>query len=243
MIYKKIISKVKNSNKLFAVLIDPENIKKDNLVQTVKMADSCMVDMIFVGGSLVSENIDKPIEVIKSLTQIPVLLFPGSLLQISGKADGILLLSLISGRNPEYLIGNHVQAAPLLKKLHLEIIPTAYLLTGNADVTAVGYISNTTPIPYHKTDLLAATAMAGEMLGNRLIYLEAGSGAANTLPPEAIKSVKENISVPLIVGGGFKTSQAVSEAYQAGADIVVIGNALEKDRSLLEKVSKVKFSL
>ena len=119
MIYNEIISKINNREKLFAVLIDPENIKKDNLVQTVKMADSCLVDLIFVGGSLVSENIDKPVEVIKSLTRIPVLLFPGSLLQISGKADGILLLSLISGRNPEYLIGNHVQAAPLLKKLHL----------------------------------------------------------------------------------------------------------------------------
>ena len=243
MIYNEIISKIKNREKLFAVLIDPENIKKNNLVQTIKMVDSCKVDLIFVGGSLVSENIDRPVEIIKSLTQIPVILFPGSLLQISGKADGILLLSLISGRNPEYLIGNHVQAAPLLKKLNLEIIPTAYLLTGNAEVTAVGYISNTTPIPFHKTDLLAATAMAGEMLGNRLIYLEAGSGAANTLPSKAIKSVKDCISVPLIVGGGFKTPHEVYEAYHAGADIVVMGNALEKDLSLLEKVSKVRFSL
>jgi len=240
MIYNNLIAKIKRQNKLFAVLIDPENINYKELGHTIKMAEANSVDLIFIGGSLLSKNIDKPIEFIKSLTKIPVLLFPGSLLQISGKADGLLLLSLISGRNPEYLIGNHVQAAPLLKKLKLEIIPTAYLLTGNADVTAVGYISNTMPIPFHKTDLLTATAMAGEMLGNRLIYLEAGSGADETLPVNAIKAVKDNISIHLIVGGGFKSAQAVAEAYNAGADIIVMGNALEKDPSLIKEVSKIK---
>lgn len=243
MIYDHLLERVKNHQKLFALLIDPENIRANELETVVKLADQNRVDFIFVGGSLISEKIDHSVKHIKSLTKIPVLLFPGSLLQISGYADGILLLSLISGRNPEYLIGNHVQAAPLLKKLNLEIIPTAYVLAGNAEQTAVGYLSHTYPIPFHKTDLLTATAMAGEMLGNRLLYLEAGSGATQSLPSAAIKAVKDSITIPLIVGGGITTSSEVETTYRAGADIIVMGNSIEKDPGLMREVASVKLGI
>ncbi len=237
MIYNFINENI-GKRKFFALLIDPENYSHSALVKTISAAHQSQVDFIFIGGSLVSNTLDKPIETIKSLTDIPVLLFPGSLIQISGKADGILLMSLISGRNTEYLIGNHVVAAPIIKKLNLEVIPTGYILVGSGQRTAVEYMSQTNPIPVEKKEIVIATAMAGEMLGQKLIYLEGGSGTSMPVPEKVIRAVRENISVPLIVGGGIKTEEDANKFYNAGADIIVVGNAIEKNIDLIKIVSQ-----
>ncbi len=242
MIYPQFIKKG-NKRKFFALLIDPENYSEKKLSKTIKIADENNVDLILLGGSLVSETPERPIELIKTLTSIPVFLFPGSLLQLSGKADGILLLSLISGRNPEFLIGNHVLAAPLIKKYRLETIPTGYILIGNSN-TAVEYMSNTTPIPSNKNDIAVATAMAGEMLGQKLIYLEGGSGANKPISEETIRKVKKNISIPLVIGGGIQTGEDAFMAYKAGADMIVVGNAIENSPDLITEITnqKLKFN-
>ena len=231
-IYKHIIERG-GVNKLFALLVDPDKHSKDSLRWIGRNSDRGKVDFILVGGSLVSGSIDETVSILKQNTNIPVILFPGNVLQISPKADGILLLSLISGRNPEYLIGNHVIAAPILKKTDLEIIPTAYILIENGRSTSVEYMSNTRPIPADKIDLTVATAMAGEMLGHKLVYLEAGSGALETVHEEMIREVRKNISIPLVVGGGIHTPDQIRKVYSAGADMIVVGTAIEKDPALL----------
>jgi putative glycerol-1-phosphate prenyltransferase len=177
--------------------------------------------------------VDETVDILKQHTEIPVILFPGNVLQITPRADAILLLSLISGRNPEFLIGNHVIAAPILKKTDLEIIPTAYILIENGRPTSVEYMSNTKPIPADKIDLAVATAMAGEMLGHRLVYLEAGSGALETVNTEVIREVSSQIGIPLVVGGGIHTPDQIRDIYRAGADMVVVGTALEEDPEAL----------
>lgn len=227
MIYESIL-KDKNSKKL-AVLIDPDKNDHSSLFKTIEICNKCKVDFIMAGGSLVSSPVDLLVENIKKYTSIPVVLFPGSVLQISNKADAILLLSLISGRNPEYLIGNHVIAAPILKNSSLEIIPVGYMLIESGRTTSVQYVSNTIPIPADKTDMAVATAIAGEMLGLKIIYLEAGSGALNHVTELMIFEVKKNISIPLIVGGGIKSKEQVRKVFDAGADIIVIGNSLENN--------------
>jgi putative glycerol-1-phosphate prenyltransferase len=231
MFYDTIIQKIR-SNKLFALLIDPEKYTDESLVRTVKTAEIAEVDFYLVGGSIISDKIDGTISLIKKLTKKPVIIFPGSLLQISPLADGILLLSLISGRNPEFLIGNQVIAAPYLKRSNLEIISTSYILIESAVTTSVEYVSNTKPIPASKTDLVVATAMAGEMLGHKLIYLEAGSGAEKCLSQKLIEEVKKNINIPLVVGGGIRKKEDVMKLYHAGADIVVVGNAVEENYTI-----------
>jgi len=180
------------------------------------------VDFIFYGGSLLTEgNHEKFISVLKDHCSIPVILFPGNYLQINKKADGILLLSLISGRNPEMLIGKHVIAAPYLKASNLEIIPTGYMLIESGRSTTVSYISNTTPIPRIRKDIAVCTAMAGEMLGLKVIYMDAGSGALNPVSLSMIRQVRKNINLPLIIGGGIKTSGQAAAISAAGADLVV----------------------
>lgn len=240
MIFKSILKKLK-TQKLLAVLIDPENYSDSELSLRIEIAARQDVDIILIGGSLVSSNLHAPIEIIKSLCNIPVVLFPGSLLQISANADGILLISLISGRNPENLIGNHVAAAPTLKKSGLEILSTGYMLIGNADDSAVGYMSNTRSIPETKTDIASATAIAGEMIGHKLIYLEGGSGAGKPISAKMIAAVKKCISSPLIVGGGIRNRKDAEAAFAAGADILVVGNAIEKDPALIEDISETRF--
>lgn len=238
MIYQ-FIKKSKGKSKLFALLIDPENYSQRDLERTIQVAHKTKVDLIFIGGSLVSNTLDAPIEIIKNLTNIPILLFPGSLVQISGKADGILLMSLISGRNTEYLIGNHVIAAPIIKKLSLEVISTGYILVGSGQGSAVEYMSQTNPIPPDKKEIVVATAMAGEMLGQKMIYLEGGSGVRKHIPEETIRAVCGNISVPLIVGGGIQNENDARKVLNAGADIIVVGNAIEKNTELIEEISLV----
>jgi putative glycerol-1-phosphate prenyltransferase len=242
MIYTDIIRK-KNLSKQFALLIDPSKHNEESLHESAKAAASFQVDFILIGGSLVSGFVDRDIEIIRSEAKIPIIIFPGSLLQISNKADAILLLSLISGRNPEYLIGNHVIAAPVLKNSNLEVIPTGYLLIENGTTSSVEYISNTKPIPPGKTDLVIATALAGEMLGLRLIYLEGGSGSMEPINEFLIKKVKSSISVPLIVGGGIHSTSDLLKVYNAGADIAVVGNALENDLNSLQALVEVRNSL
>jgi phosphoglycerol geranylgeranyltransferase len=224
--------------KKFALLIDPDKYSVQSLIATIYAADELKINAILVGGSLVSDRIDSTLEIIKKNTNIPVILFPGSLLQLSNKADAILLLSLISGRNPDYLIGNHVLAAPYLKKSGVEIIPTGYILIGEGNSSSVEYISNTKPIPADKYDLVVATAIAGEFMGNKLIYLESGSGSNTSISTELVREVKRNISVPLIVGGGLKSPQQIFEIAKAGADIIVVGNAVENNPDILEPLVK-----
>ena len=240
MILEDIIYRSKKE-KLFSLLIDPEKYNGRSLERTVKTAAENGVDYIFVGGSLVSDKIDNSVETIKNNCAIPVVLFPGSYLQISDKADGILFISLISGRNPEYLIGNHVITAPLLKKSNLEIIPTGYILISGKRITSVEYMSNTTPIPPEKVDIIIATAQAGEMLGLKMVYLEAGSGAEEPLNEKLISQVRENISLPLLVGGGLKKEQDIINALNGGADMVIVGNSAENDLTRLKNLcSRVK---
>ena len=216
-----------NKKRKIAVLIDPDKHTENSVLSTLNICKECGVDFILVGGSLVSKPIDEFIISLKKICDIPVILFPGSLLQISKHADAILLLSLISGRNAEFLIGNHVLAAPILKRSNLEIISTGYMLIENGKTTSVEYMSNTRPIPSDKTDIAVATAIAGEMLGLKSIYLEAGSGAIKLVPSEMISAIKQNTSIPLIVGGGIRSREHLDAIFNAGADIAVIGNSLE----------------
>ena len=239
MIYNNILQKKKNKKKQLALLIDPDKQNTQSLIEVVQKANENKVDFILIGGSIISNSINDVIETVKKNCSIPVVLFPGSLLQVSNKADGILLLSLISGRNPDFLIGNHVVAAPLLKKSKLEILSTGYILINSGVSTSVAYMSNSTPIPYDKTDIAVATAIAGEMLGHKLIYLEAGSGAPKPVDSKMVEQVKQNINVPLIVGGGISTKNDLISICDAGADIIVIGTAFEKNLNLLNEFSEV----
>jgi putative glycerol-1-phosphate prenyltransferase len=235
-IYEKI--KNRGASRSFAVLIDPDKYDKTGLDTVMLMARESSVDFILVGGSLLTyDHLDETIQFIKGQTAIPVILFPGSIMQINEKADAVLLLSLISGRNPDLLIGKHVIAAPYLKKSRLEILPTGYMLIESGPVTTAQYVSNTLPIPRQKDDIALCTAMAGEMLGLRLIYMDAGSGAEIPISPSMIQKVKENITIPLIVGGGIRTPEQALAASRAGADVIVVGNAIEKDYSCLKEIA------
>lgn len=224
--------------KSLAVLIDPDKIESDDdLIDHIKYYSSFPVDLFFVGGSLLtSDRQESVIKAIKSISEIPVILFPGSNMYIDLNADGILFLSLISGRNPEYLIGQHVVAAPMLKRVNIEVLPTGYILVGEDRKTTVAYISNTVPIPSDKDSIAACTAMAGEMLGLKMIYLDAGSGAKMPVPEKMIKTVKSSIDIPLIVGGGINTISKAETALKAGADVLVIGNGIEAQREFLPEL-------
>ncbi|MFC2115303.1 geranylgeranylglyceryl/heptaprenylglyceryl phosphate synthase [Bacteroidota bacterium] len=247
MIYTDIIKTLK-SRKMFAILVDPDKHDRKSIGELGEIAGRNAVDFILVGGSFVSGSVDETVTLLKDSMELPVILFPGNVLQISPKADGILLLSLISGRNPEFLIGNHVIASPVLRKTKLEIIPTGYILIENGRTTSVEYMSNTKPIPADKVDLAVATAMAGEMLGHKLIYLEAGSGALENVNARMIREVRSQISTPLVVGGGINSPEQVRETYRAGADIIVVGSAIEQRPeqlagllNSLETIKKEKF--
>jgi putative glycerol-1-phosphate prenyltransferase len=228
-----------NNQKQFALLIDPDKLDSTALQSTVDLAVKAKVDYLFVGGSLLTKDVlDECLTTIKSNCSIPIILFPGSVMQINDKADAIFFLSLISGRNAEMLIGQHVLAAPYLKSSSLQILPTGYILIDGGTQTTVSYISNTTPIPANKPDIAACTAMAGEMLGLQLMYMDAGSGAKNSISEKMISVVRKNINVPLIVGGGILTTEKAVANCLAGADIIVVGNAAEKNPSLILDMAK-----
>lgn len=237
-IYADICSAKLNRKKQFAMLIDPDKIDADNIDSLLKLADNAGTDFLLVGGSLMlNDALDELIVRIKSLCNIPVILFPGSSLQLSHKADALLLLSLISGRNADLLIGKHVESAPFLKKSPLEVISTGYMLIDGAVATSVSYMSNSNPIPAGKDEIAVCTAMAAEMLGMKIIYMDAGSGALNPVASSMISAVNAAIDIPLIVGGGIKTPEAARKAAISGADIIVVGNAIEKDPSLIMELS------
>jgi putative glycerol-1-phosphate prenyltransferase len=226
--------------KLFAVLIDPDKVALDQLSGLAVKAAACHVDYFFIGGSLITEDrLEACLLSLKRHCNIPTVLFPGSILQINGKADGILLLSLLSGRNPDLLIGQHVVAAPYLRASGLEIMSTAYLLIDGGRPTTATYMSHTLPIPADKPDITASTAMAGEMLGFKLVYLDAGSGAQNRVSAATIRAVREAVELPIIVGGGIRTPDAARQSLEAGADLIVIGSAIEKEPGLMESFAGV----
>lgn len=235
MILSSLIEKTKALRKSIAVLIDPDKIKLDkSFDKLIKLANSHEIDLFLIGGSLlVSNDLSAVVGRIKQQSSIPAVLFPGSNLHIDDQADAILFLSLISGRNPDLLIGQHVAAAPLLKQSSLEILSTGYILVGDSAKTTVAYISQTLPIPSLKKEIAACTAMAGEMLGMQLIYLDAGSGADAPVPGQMISEVKKSINIPLIVGGGINTIHKVELGFEAGADLLVLGTAIERDVNFL----------
>lgn len=224
----------------FAVLLDPDKINFDVFPTMLRQAVEQGVDYFFVGGSLITSSVlGEMIAEIRRYTPIPVILFPGSVLHIEPSADAILFLSLISGRNPEFLIGQHVVAAPILRRSGLEILATGYLLVDAGRPTTVSYISNTTPLPHDKPGVAACTAMAGEMLGLRLMYLDAGSGAQRPVPPELIAAVRQSVDTPIIVGGGINSTRKAADALDAGADVIVVGNGIEQNPDLLPRIAAV----
>lgn len=236
-------SSLSENKKQFAVLIDPDKYNSRQLIDLVSLAEESMVSYFFVGGSLLSEdNLDTAIRIIKDHSRIPVIIFPGDEMQINKHADGILLLSLISGRNPDLLIGKHVIAAPYLKRSGLEILPTGYMLIDSGRSTTALYMSNSLPIPADKDEIAVLTAMAGEMLGLKLIYMDGGSGAQTPVSCSMIEKVKQNISIPLIIGGGIRNAQTAADRFKAGADILVVGNAIEDNHSLLKQIAEVALS-
>lgn len=242
-IYNGLVEKKKNAQKSFAVLIDPDSVLPSSLNSLVNLAEKAKVDYFFVGGSLVlSTHLDEVIQQIKAATDIPVVLFPGSPSQVSRYADALLYLSLISGRNPELLIGQHVVSAPFVKKSGLEVIPTGYIVVDGGAPTTVSYISNAAPVPADKNDIALCTAMAGEMLGMKLIYMDAGSGAKKPITTSMISAVAENVEVPVIVGGGITDPEKAYLNCKAGADVIVVGNAIEKDPSLITAISNAVHS-
>ncbi|MBU6341172.1 MAG: geranylgeranylglyceryl/heptaprenylglyceryl phosphate synthase [Bacteroidetes bacterium] len=237
-LYPALLDAKQRSEKKFVVLLDPDKLRLKKLEQTLDLAIECSVDYFFIGGSLVVNNmLDELLSDIRAHCNIPLILFPGNSFQLSYRADALLFLSLISGRNPELLIGQHVISAPFLKMSPLEIISTGYILIDGGVTTSVQYMSNTYPIPAAKADIAVCTALAGEMLGLKLMYLDAGSGAQNPVSVQMIEAVSSAIEVPLIVGGGIRTPQQVAANVKAGADVIVVGNAIEKDPVLIREMA------
>lgn len=226
-----------------AMLLDPDKVDAHTLPGQLALAERAGVDVFLLGGSLVTQgSVQEATPLIKANTSKPVVLFPGSVYQLAPEADAVLFLSLISGRNPELLIGKHVEAAPLVRSMGLEVIPTGYMLIESGAPTTASYISNTFPIPRNKPDVAACTALAGQYLGLKLIYMDGGSGAEYTIKGEMIAAVRQTVDLPIIVGGGVRNADAARELWNAGADIVVVGNALEQDSrgDLLHALAEAK---
>lgn len=237
-LYQQIYDRKASGKKSFSVLIDPDKVNIAKTEQLVSLAVDAKVDYFFVGGSLViSDSLDECIRQIKVSCDIPVIIFPGSPSQVSRYADALLYLSLISGRNPELLIGQHVISAPTVKQSGLEIMPTGYMVIDGGAPTTVSYISNATPIPADKNEIAMCTAMAGEMLGMKLIFMDAGSGARRPITENMIETVSSHIETPLIIGGGITSPEKAYRNCRCGADIIVVGNAIEKDASLIKEIS------
>lgn len=234
---------LQSGKKCLAVLIDPDQTK-ESVLNIIQLCNEYLVDFMFVGGSLITEgNLSETVSLIKQHFHGPVILFPGNELMLDDKADGLLLLSLISGRNPEYLIGKHVVAAPKLAKSKLEIVSTAYMLIDGGKETSVSYISNTKPIPSDKPDIAAATALAGKYIGMSCVYLDAGSGAQTAVSEKMVSKVKETTQLPLIIGGGIRKAETAHKLYSAGANVLVIGNGVEHNPDLIESIIEARNSV
>jgi phosphoglycerol geranylgeranyltransferase len=238
IIYESLLAKKKTQQKSFAVLIDPDKVNGQKIDALINLVTDTGVDYLFVGGSLViTSHLDEIVQLIKKNSNIPVILFPGTPSQVSRFADGLLYLSLISGRNPELLIGQHVISAASVKHSGLEIIATGYMVIDGGAPTTVSYISNAAPIPADKNEIAMCTAMAAEMLGMKLVYMDAGSGAKRAISEEMISMVAKCIEIPLVVGGGIRDPEKAYRNCKAGADLIVVGNAIEKDDSLIKEMS------
>lgn len=243
-IYHSLCERKNSGKKSFAVLIDPDKVDDNKVHQLVELGVAANVDYFLVGGSLVVSNyIDQCVRLIKQHCAIPVILFPGSASQVSKHADALLYLSLISGRNADLLIGQHVVSAPVIKQSGLEIMSTGYMVIDGGAPTTVSYISNATPLPADKNEIAMCTAMAGEMLGMKLIYMDAGSGARKPVTESMIEKVAGCISVPLIIGGGITHPEKAYLNCKAGADVIVVGNAIEKDEHLIMEMSSAVHSV
>lgn len=228
-IYNRLLEIKNKRGAGFLVLLDPDRLQTNHLPQAVETYQKAGADAFLVGSSLLlSSCFDRTIHTIKEVSQIPVIIFPGNSHQISSKADAILYLSLISGRNPDYLIGEHVKSAGLLKEYNLEPISTGYIIIDSGKMTSVLYMSNTKPIPSDKPDIAKAHALAAQYLGMKMIYLEAGSGAENHVPLGLVREVKQAIDIPVIVGGGIREPEVAARLIESGADFIVVGNALEQ---------------
>lgn len=239
-IYKQIIEKKERDQKMIAVLLDPDKAEREFLEGICKRGNEIKVDLFLIGGSLLTDgDLEQTISIVKENTDIPVVLFPGSSSQISNKADGILFLSLLSSRNPEMLIGQQVVAAPYLRKSNLEVISTAYLLIDSGSQTTASYMSNSNPIPSNKAEIAASTALAGEYMGMSLIYMDGGSGAEKPIPTEMIQKVSSYTTKPIVVGGGLNSIEKVKNAFTGGADMVVVGNALESKPDFLSDLKSL----
>ena len=243
-IFQSLAEKKQRGKKSFAVLVDPDKVTTALIDELLDLSVTAKVDYLLVGGSLVISNyLDDCVQHIKRNCDIPVILFPGSPSQISKYADALLYLSLISGRNPELLIGQHVVSAPFVKQSGLEIIPTGYMVIDGGAPTTVSYISNASPIPADKNEIAMCTAMAGEMLGMKIIYMDAGSGAKRAITEDMIEKVSQHIDIPLVVGGGILHPEKAYLNCKAGADVIVVGNAIEKNASLIKEMSAAVHSV
>lgn len=243
-IYNSLTARKQQGKKSFAVLIDPDKVNDKSMEQLLQLSLDAKVDYFLVGGSLViSSYLDECVQLIKNNCSIPVILFPGSPSQVSKYADALLYLSLISGRNADLLIGQHVISAPVVKQSGLEIMPTGYMVIDGGAPTTVSYISNAAPIPADKNEIAMCTAMAGEMLGMKLIYMDAGSGAKRAITEDMIAKVSRSVSVPVIVGGGIIQPEKAYLNCKAGADVIVVGNAIEKDPALIKEMASAVHSV
>ena len=240
-ILSNIFQAKKDNKKSLAVLIDPDSLSKKDLERQMTEAINAKVDYFFIGGSMITDDcLDEALSFLKENTSIPIVIFPGSVYQINQKADAILFLSLISGRNADLLIGKHVLAAPMIKKSGIEVLPTGYMLIDSGKPTTASYVSGTFPIPNDKPSIAACTAMAGEMLGLQLIFLDGGSGAEKPVTSKMIKATADVTDSPIIVGGGISTPEKAIENWNAGADIVVVGTAFENDPGIITEISNAK---
>jgi phosphoglycerol geranylgeranyltransferase len=233
-IFKKILLNREQNKKMFALLLDPDQCRGKVLSSTIAILKVHNPDFVFVGGSHTHSSTEAFVEVLKEETKATVVLFPGNAMQFTAKANALLYLSLLSGRNPEYLIGQHIGSSLAIKKSGMEVIPTGYILVDGGKTSATEYISNTRPIPAHKKEIVLSTAVAGELLGMKMIYLEAGSGATEPVEPSLIQYVKESLAIPIIVGGGITSTEKMKLAFVAGADIVVVGNIFETHPERIE---------
>ena len=236
-VYRNILSQVGKGEKCLAVLIDPDKMELNNILAFVKKVNASIATHIFVGGSNVKDKVTEDlVHEIRKNTKLPIVLFPGDVSQITPEANALLYLSLISGRNPDYLIGKHVESVSKLRHSELEVIPTGYILIENGKETAVERVSETLPMSRLNIQDVVDTALAGELLGLQLVYLEAGSGATHPVERKMISEVKKALNIPLVVGGGIRTKQQLNEAYTAGADLVVIGTAIEENESFFNQL-------
>jgi phosphoglycerol geranylgeranyltransferase len=243
-VYNLLSDRKANGQKSFAVLVDPDKVNPQLISELSQLTTAAKVDFLLIGGSLViTDHLDEVVQQFKRECDIPIILFPGSPLQVSRYADALLYLSMISGRNPELLIGQHVISAPFVRQSGLEIIPTGYMVVDGGAPTTVSYISNATPLPSDKSEIAMCTAMAGEMLGMKLIYMDAGSGARKPITENMIRQVSQSVSVPLVVGGGITDPEKAYHNCKAGADLIVVGNAIEKDPSLIKEMAAAIHSI